>query len=83
MWLGQVIVRNLDDRVIARLKERAQAHGRSLEGELREIISEAARPRRPELLAELDRIRAMTPPGPPTDTTKIIREARDRGWRST
>jgi plasmid stability protein len=35
-------VRNLDDAVIAALKRRAAAANRSLEGELRQILQEAA-----------------------------------------
>jgi len=38
--MAQVIVRNLDPGVVARLKARAKRNGRSLEGELREILSE-------------------------------------------
>lgn len=75
--MAQVIVRNLDDEVVARLKQRAQAHGRRLEQELREILTAAAKPTRAERLAEIDRIRAMTPPGPPIDSTAGIREDRD------
>lgn len=79
--MAQVIVRNLPDEVVARLKARAAAHRRSLEQELRQILSEAARPSRAEILADLDRIRAMTPKVPQTDSTELIREERDRGWR--
>lgn len=75
--MAQVIVRNLDDQVVARLKQRAKARGRRLEQELREILAEAAKPARTELLAEIDRIRAMTPPGPPIDSTALIRADRD------
>ena len=35
-------MRNLDDAVIDALKQRAAAHNRSLEGELRQILTEAA-----------------------------------------
>jgi hypothetical protein len=35
-------VRNLDAAVVAALKERARRHHRSLEGEVREILAEAA-----------------------------------------
>ena len=44
-----VSIRNLDDAVIEALKRRAAQHHRSLEGELREILADAAggaRPRR-------------------------------------
>jgi plasmid stability protein len=35
---GTLIVRNLDDDLIARLKRRAAFHGRSMEAEHREIL---------------------------------------------
>ncbi len=73
----QVIVRNLDPRVVSNLKERAKRAGRSLEQELREILTLAARPSRSELLAEIDRIRAMLP-GSVMDSTDILREDRSR-----
>ena len=79
--MAQVIVRNLPDDVVARLKARASRQKRSLEQELREILSEAARPSREEILADIDRIRAMTPKVPQTDSAELIREERDRGWR--
>lgn len=41
-----VSIRNLDDAVIEALKRRASANNRSLEGELREILREAAVPER-------------------------------------
>jgi plasmid stability protein len=78
--MAQVIVRNLPDEVVARLKARAAGRRRSLEQELREILSEAARPSRDEILADLDRIRAMTPKVPQADSAELIREERDRGW---
>ena len=73
----QVIVRNLDPRVVSSLKERAKRAGRSLEQQLREILTRAARPGRAELLAEVDRIRAMSPPSV-MDSTDILREDRSR-----
>jgi antitoxin FitA len=35
---GNLLVRNLDDNLIARLKRRAARHGRSTEAEHREIL---------------------------------------------
>lgn len=40
--MAQVLIRELDDDVVARLKERAQRNGRSLEAELRGILEQAA-----------------------------------------
>jgi len=76
--MGQVIVRNLDDKVIAALKAKAELHGHSLEQELRAILSGAAKLNAEERLALADRIRAMTPRKRQTDSTVLIREGRDR-----
>jgi plasmid stability protein len=80
--MAQVIVRNLDDNVVARLKRRAKAHERRLDEELREIFVDAAkemgRPARAELLTEIDRIRSMTPKDSRIDSTALIRADRDR-----
>lgn len=39
--MGQLIVRNVDDELVRRLKVRAAAHGRSAEAEHREILRDA------------------------------------------
>jgi antitoxin FitA len=79
--VGQVVIRNIDDRVLERLKARAKAQHKSLEQSLRDQLTEVAKPGRAELLAELDRIRAMTPPRKPGATyptaEQLIREDRD------
>ena len=77
--MAQVLVRNLDDDVVERLKGRAAAAGRSLEAELREIVTAAAKPSKAELFAQLDQIRARSrPPGPGEPTAvEMIREDRD------
>ena len=82
MFVGQVIIRNVDDRFLERLKARAAAQRKSLEQSLRDLLTEAAKPSRAELLAELERIRGMTPPRErgvtyPT-AEQLIREDRDR-----
>ncbi|HYM72500.1 MAG TPA: hypothetical protein VET89_05925 [Stellaceae bacterium] len=80
--MGQVVIRNIDDQVIECLKRRAATQRKSLEQCLREILTAAAQPGRTELLAELERIRAMTRPRKsgvayPT-AEQLIREDRDR-----
>lgn len=77
--MASVTIRNLDEGVVERLKSKAKDNGRSLEAELREILSTAARrASTKELIAEADRIAAMTPKDrPQTDSVKIIREFRD------
>ncbi len=41
--LSAVSIRNLDDRVKERLRVRAARHGRSMEAEIREILTDAVR----------------------------------------
>ena len=74
--MGQVIIRKLD-AVIAAHKRRVAARGVSLEQQLRDVLAEAAKPSREEIVADLRRIRAMTPKGPRIDSTDLIREDRD------
>jgi len=77
--MGQVLIRNLDDAVIASYRARAKAKGHALETELREVLTDHLRRDRAALLAELDRLRSLSrpwQPGEPT-TTEMIREDRD------
>ena len=79
--MGQVLIRSLDDAVIADYKRAAADHGRSLEAELREVLA-TARPRRhligPPRIAFAERLRAETSPKAATiDSTQLIREERD------
>jgi plasmid stability protein len=41
--MAQLVVRNLDDDVKAKLQQRARQHGRSTEDEVREILRNAVR----------------------------------------
>jgi plasmid stability protein len=41
--MGLVLIRGVYDTVLQSLKERAAEHGRSLEAELRHVLTEAAR----------------------------------------
>ena len=41
--MAQIIVRNLEDDVKARLKRRAERHGRSMEDEVRHILRNASK----------------------------------------
>ena len=77
--MANITIRNLDDDVVEELKDRARAHHRSLEAELRQILSEAARrPHRDELAALAERIAQLTPATPQDDSTRLIREDRER-----
>ncbi len=76
--MAQVIVRNLEDDVVERLKLKAELHGRSLEQELREILREAAPLTVEQKLALMRRAQAMTPMDvKQTPSEILIREDRD------
>jgi plasmid stability protein len=73
-------VRDLDDDIVALLKDRARINGRSLEQELRDALTElATRPKR-ELAERAARLRAeiKAESGVLTDSATFIREERDR-----
>ena len=70
-------IKNAPDDVVARLKERAARHHRSLQGELMAIIEEAVGPSRrltpDEVLNKVRRLGLSTP----TDAAAMVREDRD------
>ena len=79
--MGQVLIRNLDDAVIADYRRAAASKGRSLEAELREALAQA-RPKmrlsKEELIALSERLRALTPASAAAvDSTPYIRQMRD------
>ena len=76
---ANLLVRNLDDEIIARLKERAMKHGRSAEAEHREILRLALINEASSTFDELAaKIRAMTPHDKkPTSSEVLLRESRD------
>lgn len=76
--MAQLLLRNLDDAVVERLKQQAEARKIPIEQLLREILTAAAGPSRKQVLAEMDRIRAMTPKRLLDDSTDLIRKDRDR-----
>ena len=78
--MGNVTIRNLDDRVIDALKDQAKANQRSLEAELRFVLSQevnhrlrmaAFRERTAQLVSE-------TADVPQTDSVDLLRQDRDR-----
>ena len=82
--MAQLTIRKLDEAVIERLRWRAKQSQRSLEAELRVILTNAAPvedSNRAAAWAEIDRIRARVSKRLKgrilDDSTKIIRAARD------
>ena len=76
--MAQLIVRNLDEELVLRLKRQAAEHGRSAEAEHREILRQALaeEPRRSfkELAAQ---VRAMTAGRPQIPAEVLLHEARE------
>lgn len=76
--MGTVTIRNLDDEVITRAKEQAKRHNRSLEAELRTILTRRFKPLTPEEFIRLaDEIRARTVGRPQVDSAVLQREGRE------
>lgn len=76
--MAQVLVRNLDERVVTALRRKAELHGRSLEQELRDTLTAAARLGKDDRVALARRIRSMTPAKvKQTDSAELIRRDRD------
>ena len=83
--MRQVVIRDLDERVVEALQHDADRHGRSVEDEAREILTTAAlvRPRRErftpeERLAFADAIRARARSPQQTESLDLLREDRAR-----
>ena len=77
--MAQLLVRDLDPAVVARLKEKARQNQRSLQGEVKAILEEAAaRATRDEALAMIDRWQRKWGDRVFSDSTQMIREDRDR-----
>jgi plasmid stability protein len=75
--MATLTIRNVDDKLVKRLKAQAKANQRSLEAELRMIVQRAVEIEKSLLLGEMRRIRDMTPKGRrQTDSVKIIHEMR-------
>jgi plasmid stability protein len=76
--MAQVVVRGLDAQVVEKLRQRAQRSGRSLEAELRLVLKQAASEDFVSARAAVERVRAMFGGRRFTDSTKLVREDRDR-----
>lgn len=81
--MAQVLIRGLDEKTVEKLKEVAKSNGRSLQAELRELLSQRALVAdRLAAAEEARRIREKLKkwkgrrPGP--DSTDLVRELRDR-----
>lgn len=74
--MGQVLIRNVDDAVLAALRARAQARHVSLEAGLRDVLTRAAGHPRADLAAEFAAVRALTPDKPRRLAEDLVRASR-------
>ena len=78
--MGNLTIRNLDDRVIDGLKAEAKANERSLEGEVRHVLTQRVgrRKRIADFRERTRQIAARTTNTPQADSVTLLREDRDR-----
>lgn len=78
--MAQILVRDLDPELVARLKERAKRNHRSLQGEIKAILERTAAPRRPplEMRGILEAWQRRLAGREFSDSVAMIREDRDR-----
>jgi plasmid stability protein len=77
--MPDVLVRDVDETALARLKEKAKAHGRSLGVELKFILEQAAKQLDMLTARELaERMSRSLDGRQHTDSAELLREDRDR-----
>jgi len=77
--MAQVLVRQLDDKIVDRLKKRAKEHGRSLQSEVKTILEDAV-PDYEGAWKRIEGLRKRLRKSGRTfsDSAALIREDRDR-----
>jgi antitoxin FitA len=76
--VAKVLIRNLDERTVARLKERAARNDRSLQAELQKIVERAAMMDVVEGRALAARIRRKLSNRKHTDAAALVADDRQR-----
>lgn len=79
--MGQILIRRLDDAVLAALKERAARENASLEATARRVLTESVVPERREIFQRLARLRASQKDAKGPGVVSLLREARKRRSR--
>ncbi len=75
--MAQILVRNLDESVIERLKARARNNGRSLEAEVRQILEQSAKVDMATSRRRIMEIRKKMEGRSFIDSVELIREDRE------
>lgn len=76
--MAQLLVRDVSDEVVEKLKARARENRRSLQAEVKLVLEEATRFDRATALKRIEEVRKMLAGRPMSDSTELIRELRDR-----
>lgn len=76
--MPHILVRDLDPNTIERLKSSAKQHGRSLQGEVKAILEEAAPMTMSEFRASTEKWQKYFKGRKFSDSAKLIREDRER-----
>ena len=78
--MGNLTIRNLDDRVIDALKAQARTNQRSLEAEVRYLLTQRIdrRARMADFRERSAQIARMSAGTPQTDSVELLREDRER-----
>ena len=77
--MAQILIRGLDDEVVAILKARAKSNHRSLQGEVKALIEDRVRPGRADLVRdELRKLRASLGKKRLSNSAALIRADRER-----
>ncbi len=76
--MSEILVRGLTPETLKRLKARAQRHGRSLQGEAKRLLEQAAGADREELASMLDCWKRRLAGRKIAASADLIREDRDR-----
>lgn len=79
--MPNVLVRDVPESVLKKLKAKASQSGRSLQAEVLSILNEAVKEKKPKQLSDLEtalRIQRMLDPKKQTDSAIMLREDRSR-----
>ena len=78
--MGNLTIRNLDDQVIEQLKAQAKQNHRSLEGEIRHVLTQQVERlgRIADFRERTRKLQSLTVGTRQTDSVKLLREDRDR-----
>lgn len=75
--MASMVIRNIPDDLMARVKEAAKREGKSAEQIAREALADKVKPSREEIIRRMDELRARSKPVDAETMVRIMREARE------